>query len=53
MRFGPFLVIALLLFIAWIGGFLVFHIAGALIHLVLLIALVSLILHFFTSSRAT
>ncbi|MGO9843535.1 MAG: DUF5670 family protein [Candidatus Acidiferrales bacterium] len=25
--------IALLLFIAWIGGFLVFHVAGALIHL--------------------
>ncbi len=53
MRFGPFLVIALLLFIAWIGGFLVFHVAGALIHLVLLIAIISLILHFFTSSRTT
>jgi hypothetical protein len=53
MRFGPLLVIALLLFIAWIAGFLVFHVAGALIHLVLLIAIISLILHFFTSSRTT
>ncbi|MGB9433639.1 MAG: lmo0937 family membrane protein [Candidatus Acidiferrum sp.] len=51
MRFGPFLAIAALLFIFWIGGFLVFHVAGALIHILLLIAIVSLFLHIFTSSK--
>jgi hypothetical protein len=53
MRFGPFLIIALLLFLVWTGGFVVFQVAGALIHLVLLIAIISLLLHFFVGSRAT
>lgn len=53
MRFGPFLIIALLLFILWIGGFMVFHVAGALIHLLLLIAIISLLVHFFMGSRTT
>jgi len=38
MRFGPVLVIALLLLILWAGGFLMFHVAGDLIHLLLLFA---------------
>jgi hypothetical protein len=46
MRFGPFLGIALLLFFLWIGGFLMFHAAGLLIHLLLLFAVISLIVHF-------
>ena len=53
MRFGPFLAIAVLLFLLWIGGFVVFHVAGSLIHLLLLIAIVSLVVHFFTGSRTT
>jgi len=44
MRFGPFLIIAFLLFLVWFGGFVVFHVAGALIHL---------LLHFFVGSSAT
>jgi|HubBroStandDraft_2_1064218.scaffolds.fasta_scaffold03206_10 hypothetical protein len=48
MRFGPFLLIAFLLLLAWAGGFLVFHTAGALIHLLLLLAVVSLVIHFIT-----
>jgi hypothetical protein len=51
MRFGPFLGIALLLFVLWIGGFLVFHVAGGLIHLLLLIAIVSLFVHFLTGAK--
>lgn len=51
MRLGPFLAIAILLFLLWIGGFVVFHVAGSLIHLLLLIAIVSLVVHFFTGSR--
>ena len=52
MRFGPFLGIALLLFILWIGGFVMFHVASALIHLLLLFAVISLVLHLFTGARA-
>ena len=51
MRFGPFLGIAAILFVLWIGGFLVFHTAGALIHILLVIAIISLVVHFFTGSR--
>jgi Family of unknown function (DUF5670) len=51
MRFGPFLAIAILLFILWIGGFLVFHVASGLIHLLLVIAVISLIVHLFTGAR--
>ncbi len=51
MRFGPFLVIALLLLILWVGSFLMFHIASGLIHLLLLFAMVSFVVHLFSSSR--
>jgi Family of unknown function (DUF5670) len=51
MRFGPFLGIALLLFVLWIGGFLMFHAAGILIHLLLLFAVISLIVHFVTGPK--
>jgi hypothetical protein len=52
MRFGPFLVIALLLLILWAGGFLMFHVASGLIHLLLLFALVSFVVHLFSGARA-
>jgi hypothetical protein len=51
MRFGPFLVIALLLLILWAGGFLMFHVASGLIHLLLLFAVISLVLHFVMGTR--
>jgi hypothetical protein len=51
MRFGPFLAVALLLMFLWVGGFLMFHVAGALLHLLLLLAVVSLVAHFFTGRR--
>jgi len=38
--------------VAWIGGFTVFHVAGGLIHLLLVFAVISLILHFVTGTRA-
>jgi len=53
MRFGPFLLIAILLFVVWLGGFILFHVASALIHLVLLIAVIALFLHFFTGPTRT
>jgi hypothetical protein len=51
MRFGPFLMIALLLLLLWAGGFLMFHVAGAMIHLLLLFAVISLVVHLFTGAR--
>jgi hypothetical protein len=51
MRFGPFLVIALLLLILWAGGFLMFHVAGGLIHLLLLFAVISFVAHLVMGSR--
>ncbi len=51
MRFGPFMVIALLLLLLWAGGFLMFHVASGLIHLLLLFAVVSFVLHLVTGSR--
>jgi hypothetical protein len=52
MRFGPFLVIAILLLIIWLGGFLMFHIASALIHILLVLALVSFVVHLFTGAKS-
>jgi hypothetical protein len=46
-----FLGIFALLLIVWVVGFLAFHIAGGLIHLLLLAALISLVLHFVVGRR--
>jgi hypothetical protein len=51
MRFGPFLVISLLLIILWAGGFLMFHVASGLIHLLLLFAVISFVAHLLMGSR--
>src|SRR5215469_12888811 len=53
MRFEPFLDLALLLFILWLGSFLVFHVASALIHLLLLFAIISVVVHFLTRGTRT
>lgn len=47
-----FLGIAVLLFILWLLGFLAFHITTAAIHIVLLIAVVLVIVHFVRGRRA-
>ena len=47
MKESPiFIVLFALLIVLWLGGFLVFHIASAMIHLLLVFALISLVLHF-------
>jgi Family of unknown function (DUF5670) len=51
MRFGPFMVIAFLLLLMWVGGFLLFHVASGLIHLLLLFAVISFVVHFITGTR--
>jgi len=47
-----FLILALVLVLAWIGGFVVFHTAGFLIHLLLIFAVISIIMHFVRGSAA-
>ena len=51
MRGFFWLALALLLIFAWIGSFIMYHVAGFLIHLLLIFALVSLVIHLFTSRR--
>ena len=51
MRGFIWLAIALLLFFAWIGSFVVYQVAGFLIHLLLVLALISLLLQLFTGRR--
>ena len=41
-----FLMLAIVLIVLWAGGFLAFHVAGALIHVLLILALVSIVWHF-------
>ena len=52
MRF-VFLGLALLMFFAWIGAFIVFHIAAALIHLLLLLAIIFFVVHLVSGRRTT
>jgi hypothetical protein len=46
MRYG-FLALAFILVFAWIGAFLVFHVVGALIHILLILALIAFVIHLF------
>jgi hypothetical protein len=45
-------VLFVVLLVAWLCGFTVFHVAGGLIHLLLVFAVISLILHFVLGPRA-
>jgi len=47
-----FIVLFAVLLLAWLGGFLVFHVSSALIHILLLFAVISLIAHFFSRKTA-
>ena len=48
---GMILLVAILLVLLWGGGF-AFHVAGALVHVLLVVALVMFILHFVRDGRA-
>jgi hypothetical protein len=47
-----FLILAVIVGIAWLMGFAVFHVAGGAIHLLLVLAVVGVIIHFMRASRA-
>jgi predicted membrane protein len=52
-RMSMFLVLALVLFLVWIGSFVMYHVTGFLIHLLLIFAVISLIFHFFRGKKTT
>jgi hypothetical protein len=43
-----FIGIAIILLLAWVFGFVVFHVSYWLIHLLIVVAVISLIVHFVT-----
>ena len=47
-----FITLFVVLFVMWLLGFFAFHVAGGLIHLLLVFAVISLILHFVLGTRA-
>jgi hypothetical protein len=46
-RLEMFLGLFVILLVMWLLGFLAFHVAGGLIHLLLVIAVISLVVHLF------
>ena len=47
------LALAILLGLAWILGFGVFHVAGAAIHVLVVLAIISLVVHLIRGRRVT
>ena len=47
-----FLALFMILLVMWLLGLFAFHIAGGLIHLLLIIAVISLVAHFFRGRSA-
>jgi hypothetical protein len=52
MRGSLWFVLGILLFLVWAASYLVFHVAGMLIHLLLVLALMSVMFHAFFGKRA-
>lgn len=47
MRLSGFLALFMVLLLLWAGGFLVYHVTSFLIHLLLIFAVISLVIHLF------
>ena len=47
-----FITLFAVLLVLWLLGFFAFHVAGKLIHLLLIIAVISLVIHFFRGRSA-
>jgi len=46
MFLSSFLIVAVVLVVAWALGWFAFHVAGGLIHILLVVAVISLVVHF-------
>ena len=44
--------LAIILALIWVGSFLVFHIAGFALHILLIFAVISLVIHFLTGRKS-
>lgn len=49
---SKYMIAFLVLIIAWVGAWIVFHVTRGLIHILLVVAVVSLILHFVRGRHA-
>jgi hypothetical protein len=47
-----FMALFFILLVMWVLGFAAFHVAGGLIHLLLIVAVISLVMHFVRGTRA-
>ena len=47
-----FIVLAIILALAWVFGFTVYHVASAAIHVLLLLAIASIVVHFVRGAGA-
>ena len=48
-----FLGIGIVLILLWLGGFVMFHTAGFLIHILLVLAVISIMFHFLRGNSRT
>jgi Family of unknown function (DUF5670) len=48
-----FLGLGLVLLLLWVGGFVVFHVSAFAIHILLILAVVSVVFHFLRGSSST
>jgi hypothetical protein len=48
-----FLILFVVLLLAWILSWAIFHVAGGLLHILLIVAVIALILHFVRRPRTT
>ncbi len=48
-----FLILALVLLLLWAGGFFVFHVTAFFIHILILLAVIAVIMHFVRGGRTT
>lgn len=47
-----FLILAIVLLVLWLGGFFVMHVSSFLIHVLIVLAVISLIMHLIGGKRA-
>ncbi len=46
-----FLILAVVLIVLWLGGFTLMHVSSLAIHILLLFALISIVMHFVSGRR--
>jgi hypothetical protein len=53
MKLEPFLKISLLLIVVWAGGYLLFHVASVMIHMLLVLAVIFYVGHLVRNTSTT